>query len=847
MPDDEASSHDSDGGLKPEESLVHGRARRVTAGNRMSILLQAIGDEDVQNDLLEDEEEDLRDYEASDDGGDIDFESSDESDDEGPPREGEEEKLEGEKELQKLERVEAKKKKRKAHDLLKSIPTVRKKIKLADDASTTTAADAPATASKSRKKSERTSWLPTAEDAPSRQSLRKATVLNKEQTEVKLKESQKRSEKAHELLRIAAEKRAANAGPALTQADRIARALKTEKENSKSLNKWVQVEEERRTLQRKRMEALRNRQIEGPVIRYWSASAIWEGDKIKVKRVHKPKVEPMEEGKAKPSAAEQPKEPAAQSAALHQSHRPDTVVDLQRDPDVNPETAEAAADADVHIKMTGQEAPAKQIDEGDRPQDQMQADRKSPQPPGETETMRLGAPNPPSLTGVDSLSDPVNTHAADPSQDPVSQPASFLDGIHYWASQSPAPAVSHATNDHAHLPNEAQSASTEQASIPGPERFHPPGRDVELLQSQQSDHQLDQHAADRLRPDDPREVHSQQSSAAMQNNENQTALPAKYLPSLPPANPTTIPAHPQNVLFSTPPQNVGQPQHISPPSVGPTFAVAPEAATVKLLTDIPPSAPPAPLLREQALRTLLTLDAFPELENAPTTTTSSRASKTAITATPIASILLPDAHPTLSPAEQKYLTAKSLKKKGDNFLPERPAKASCCITAKEAKFKDPKTGLGYRDLAAFKSLQRVIAGGCAWSVEEESWVGIVGDGGMGRVAQGVPEGFWTGILPKKAEVKAEEGPKQTPELEPMKSQASGQASGQAPGQAQGHVQEQGRAQSQGQAPRQVQDQALGQAQEQGRAQSQGQVQAQVQGQVPVQAQPQPQQPQTQSQ
>ncbi|KAF1344579.1 YL1 nuclear protein-domain-containing protein [Delphinella strobiligena] len=785
MSDDEASSHDSDSGSKPEESLVHGRARRVTAGNRMSILLQAIGDEDVQNDLLADEEEDLRDYEASDDGGDIDLESSESSDDEGPPREGEEEKLEGEKELQKLERIEAKKKKRKAHDLLKSIPTVRKKVKLADDASTTTAPDAPATASKPRKKSERTSWLPTAEDAPSRQSLRKATVLNKEQTEMKLKESQKRSEKAHELLRIAAEKRAANASPALTQADRIARALKTEKENSKSLNKWVQVEEERRTLQRKRMEALRNRQIEGPVIRYWSASAIWEGDKIKIKRVHKPKVELVEEGNAKPSAAEQPKEPAAQ---------PDTVVHLQHDSDVDPETAEAAANADVHIKMTAQEAPAKQIDEGDRSQDQMQARRKSPQPPEETETTRLDAPKPPSLTGVDSVSDPVNTHAADPSQDPVSQPASFLEGIHYWASQSPAPAISHATNDHSHIPNEAQSATTAQASIPGPERFRPPHRDVEHLQPQQIDHQLDQHAADRVR----QELPSQQSSAAMQNNEHQAALPAKYLPSLPPTNPTTIPAHPQNVLFSTPHQNTGHPQHISPPGAGPTFAVAPqqpEAAIVKLPTDIPPPAPPAPLLREQALRTLLTLDAFPELENAPTTTTSSRTSKTAITATPIASILLPDAHPALSPAEQKYLTAKSLKKKGDNFLPDRPAKASCCITAKEAKFRDPKTGLGYRDLAAFKSLQRVIAGGCAWSVQEESWVGIVGDGGMGRVAQGVPEGFWTGILPKKAEVKAEEGPKQTPELEPMKSQTPGQAQGQtseqvqgqAPGQIQGHA------------------------------------------------------------
>ncbi|KAG9805914.1 YL1-domain-containing protein, partial [Aureobasidium melanogenum] len=280
-------SQDPEDELPAEELLVHGRAKRATAGNRMHFLMQHLEDEDVRNDLLQEDETDQVDYQLSD-AEDVAFGSSDDSDDE-----GQDEELQGEKELQKAERQEARKKKRKANDFANMpLNPLMKRQRLA--ATNSLLAPRP------RKKSERISWLPTLDDAPTRQSRRRQTVANKEQTEAKLKESQKRSEKAHELMKIAAEKKAASAMPALTQEDRMKRALKVEKENSRTLNRWEKAEEERQLAQQRRLEALRDRQLEGPVFRYWSGSVMWEGEKIKVKRVHQPRVEAVVESKSNP-------------------------------------------------------------------------------------------------------------------------------------------------------------------------------------------------------------------------------------------------------------------------------------------------------------------------------------------------------------------------------------------------------------------------------------------------------------------------------------------------------------------------------------------------------------------
>ena len=779
MSDDEASSQASDTELAPEETLIHGRARRTNAGNRMSILLQAYDAEDVQNDLLADEEEDHRDYVMSD-ASDVELESTDESDDDGPPKEGEEEKLDGEKEIQRQERVAAKQQKRKAQDLLK-MPRVVKKVKMADDGSattkttTTTVTGGGATAAtRPRKKSERTSWMPTAEDAPTRQSLRKSTVQNKEQTEVKLKESHLRSQKAQELMRIAADKKAADAVPALTQADRVARALQTEKENSKSLNRWVQVEEERREVQRKRMEALRNRQIDGPVVRYWSGSVIWEGDKIKVKRVHEPKVDATRKGCEMPSVTEQTCAKEDKTTALHpevhEVEAPNGTPTQERppDPDVPLEKASLPAEIDGHAHTSTQPETDSLM-----PADQTAHQLEPSQGPDETPaagTAETSSADPSkekdAAVDVDppqSRDDTASRPLPVPAPESGAPPASFLDEIHYWASQPP-------TLPHARGQDDASPPVIQPTPLVG-----------------KAAAQRAASAPEEGASTGPKTLQREQRLQSEQPFPSPSAIPGSRHLDLASQQRPAIDGFPGASSLSTSTTSLLPPQsNVTPNGVAslnehqsdrfsPLKDPAPTSSSTEVASTLPPS---IPLLQEQALRTLLTLDAFPQLEDLPppiATSTSSRSTKLNPTANILSSVLLPGAHPTLTAAEQKYLTARSLKKKGDNFLPDRPAKALCCITAKEARFRDPKTGLGYRDLAAFKSLQRVIAGGCAWSVYERCWVGIVGDGRMGRVARGVPEGFWSGIIPKPKEkevVKIEDDAGQAP----ITAQATGQTS-----------------------------------------------------------------------
>ncbi len=73
----------------------------------------------------------------------------------------------------------------------------------------------------------------------------------------------------------------------------------------------------------------------------------------------------------------------------------------------------------------------------------------------------------------------------------------------------------------------------------------------------------------------------------------------------------------------------------------------------------------------------------------------------------------------------------------------KPIQALCAITSGPAKYLDPATGLPYADLAAYKSVQRLVKGGSVWSNLLEAWVGVDGKGGEGA-AKGVPEGFYGG-------------------------------------------------------------------------------------------------------
>ncbi|KAL6717141.1 hypothetical protein ACLMJK_005056 [Lecanora helva] len=272
-PDSESSSTDSENEAGPPvELLVSGRAKRATAGNRLSSLLEKEGDDDLELLFAENEEEE--DVEFEDEGenaSDPELDSSSDEEDKVPAK-GEDD-LAGEKELQKQDRLE-RQKKRKAKEVFKRPGALRKRVKIDSSASPHTPATKP------KKKSERVSWVHTEADAPTRASTRKQTVQNREVVFQRLVESEQTRMKVIQHMEEAQKRKDAAKPKALTQADRMEEAAKTEKKNAKSLNRWEESEKKRAEEQRAKLEALHNRQLSGPVITWWSGLARWVNGKI---------------------------------------------------------------------------------------------------------------------------------------------------------------------------------------------------------------------------------------------------------------------------------------------------------------------------------------------------------------------------------------------------------------------------------------------------------------------------------------------------------------------------------------------------------------------------------------
>ncbi|KAJ5476156.1 hypothetical protein N7475_001885 [Penicillium sp. IBT 31633x] len=286
------------------ESLVQGRAKRSTAGLHMSALLEAAADDDLA--LLFEEVEDDNEFadEVDPDAEeDLALESSDDDDDQGPNAQND---YEGEQKLQKEER-----KKRKTQNDLR-FQTLRKRVKI-DPTAPSTMSVAP----RPKKKSERISWIPTLEDGPTRQSSRRQTMVNKELTHARLKDSQEKRVRIIATMKEA-EKRKAHLKPKqMTQEDHLAEAARVERLNSKSLNRW-ELSEKRKADERKaRIEALQNRRLDGPVISYWSGVATWTNGRLtQVGKIEiKPKPE-KEESKKKKKEKEDKEKAAAELKAL---------------------------------------------------------------------------------------------------------------------------------------------------------------------------------------------------------------------------------------------------------------------------------------------------------------------------------------------------------------------------------------------------------------------------------------------------------------------------------------------------------------------------------------------------
>ncbi len=254
------------------ESLVTGRAKRATAGNRLSSLLEKEGDDELELLFAENEEEEDVEFEDDEENvSDAQLDSSTDEEDQGPTKVDDD--LDGERELQRQDRLE-RQKKRKAQEVFKRPGALRKKVKIDPSATPTTPAPRP------RKKSERVSWVHTDADAPTRVSSRKQTVQNRELVHQKLVDSEQTRLKVMHSMDLAQRRKDASKPKALTQADRMEEAAKTERKNAKSLNRWEESEKKRAEEQRAKLEALHNRQLTGPVVTWWSGLARWVNGKF---------------------------------------------------------------------------------------------------------------------------------------------------------------------------------------------------------------------------------------------------------------------------------------------------------------------------------------------------------------------------------------------------------------------------------------------------------------------------------------------------------------------------------------------------------------------------------------
>ena len=256
------------------ESLVVGRTKRVTAGNRLSSLVEKEQDDEIELLFAENEQEEDESFdEDEDDASDANIgdSSSDEEDIEGNHNMDE---MAGEQELQRQARQESKK--RKAREKAKMPGMTRKRVKI----DPTAVRDAAVTAPRPKKKSERVSWVATTADAPTRISSRKQTIQNREVVHQRLVNSEKQRIKVMRQMEEAQKRKEATKPKALTQAQRLEEAGKIERKNAKSLSRWEESEKKRAADEKAKLEALHNRQLSGPVISWWSGLVRWVNGKI---------------------------------------------------------------------------------------------------------------------------------------------------------------------------------------------------------------------------------------------------------------------------------------------------------------------------------------------------------------------------------------------------------------------------------------------------------------------------------------------------------------------------------------------------------------------------------------
>ncbi|RSL81677.1 hypothetical protein CEP51_005655 [Fusarium floridanum] len=701
-------SNDSDSQTNNEDKiewLATTRKRRSTAGNRMkSMLANEEPDSDLEL-LFAEDENDQGFSDVGDNASDVHMDSSSEDED----NENNDDDLEGEKELEKQAKERrAAQRKRKAQE---AIPAkFRKKVRI--DPTTKTPAAPARPPPRPKKKSERTSWLPSPADLPTRASSRQTTRLSKEQLHQQMVEREARRLKQVAQMQKKAARLEALKKPPMTQEERLREAAIVEKRNSKSLNRWEVAEKQREEERRAKLAALHQRTLKGPVITFWSGIGEWMGRhmvieepaKEKRKRGEKAKGKDKDKGKGqdKSSAGEEKKDgnqegttAAGDASSKAKAEEPQPT---QQQPSTTP-SLEPAAAAAPGAKEAEPSATPKVNDAVIKPSDPPSTAPKTTSPTLKTEepsrSMAMPPPPPPSGLAIP-VPQPPPTPAPTPTPTPTPTPpppsplAPPTSGL---AAPSPLPAT-------------APPDTTQQAIITPPSGL--------------------------ARPPEPKPS---------------GVLAAPIL--APPLGISVNGTVPPMMGFSNPKSNVLAPPNTSQGVVPPTLsAVAPPPPSISPPVATPLAPKPTPAISSS------TTDAAPKgILPQPISKPSDLPAKAPNTD--------PSAAPNPSEAEpqppqpstgarnamvfqnfdnnalkDRTIQTQIIFGRKMNKLPKPSPAPLCVITNHPARYRDPRTGLPYYNAYAYREIQRLIRNEYRWSVALNAWVGS-----GTYAARGVPERF----------------------------------------------------------------------------------------------------------
>ncbi|KIV95431.1 hypothetical protein PV10_03089 [Exophiala mesophila] len=708
LSDSELSQDESD--EEPIESLVAGRERRKTAGNRYDrdlVLEESQLDEEEPDEVTllfaEDGEEEDDEFRSDEGEDDADMSSSDD-DDQGPNAGADD--LEGENELQKQAKAE-RSKKRKADLALTSVAGIRKKAKtIPTRPSLSTTEPKP----KPSKKKERVTWIHS--EGSGRSSLRKQTIAHRAETIQRLRESEAQSKKLKALKEKRDRQRAEDAPKELTQADRLAEAARVERQNAKSLNRWETMEKKRQEEQAAKLAALKNRKLDGPVLTYWSAKMKWVPPKPGRYGVKEPEI--VQEGvKKKPGrktkafleeqAAAKRAEEAKLAAAMAPA-QPDT-----GNPDGGPTLATTTAPDGQASTPAAPGSPAKENKEAAPPNSLTETVRTAE---GNHEKVDKAADSTTSATNPTDAAPvmaaekvPASSESRPETKDvsntktPSQQDDSFLTGIHEFAAMEGEDQTSKA-NDAAQEPKTQKADGNEQASdvaMPDAESTTPGGDGEKAAPKDAPKDGPVKTGADGQssepsnlpHPPDPKPVDASSKANEATTTKSQVASEA--------SNPA-----PETEKSESAPEEASKPSQ-----------EAPDAPVIK-------SEPSNP----SQLQDVEMVDSKAEEEPEPIPEDTTR------------NVMILEKFDVLSSdARQEFSVFYSQKKATSKTV--KRSQELCPITTLPVKYRDPSTGIGYGNATAYKKLRDLRHHKFAWS----SMLGCYVGGSEQPPARGVPEGF----------------------------------------------------------------------------------------------------------